>query len=53
MKWLSDNVLKHLRELSGMPDPPGDRYHIGEELGRGDMAWFIARTMLNSSATLR
>ena len=37
MEWLSDNVLKHLRELSEMPDPPGVRYSIGEQLGRGGM----------------
>lgn len=37
MEWLSDNVLKHLREVSEMPDPPGVRYSIGEQLGRGGM----------------
>jgi serine/threonine protein kinase len=37
MEWLSDNVLKHLREVSEMPDPPGVRYRIGEQLGRGGM----------------
>src|SRR5664279_281844 len=37
MDWLSDNVLKHLREVSERPDPSGERYRIGEQLGRGGM----------------
>ncbi len=37
MEWISDNVLKHLREVSEMPDPPGVRYSISEQLGRGGM----------------
>ncbi len=37
MDWLSDNVLQHLREVSELPDLPGVRYRIGEQLGRGGM----------------
>ncbi|MEP6538515.1 MAG: serine/threonine-protein kinase [Bryobacteraceae bacterium] len=37
MEWLSNNVLKHLREVSEMPDLPGVRYRLGEVLGRGGM----------------
>src|SRR3954452_5677184 len=37
MDWLSDNVLRHLREVSEMPDLPGPRYSIGKQIGRGGM----------------
>ena len=37
MEGLSDSVLKHLREVSEMPDLPGARYRISEQLGRGGM----------------
>jgi len=37
MKWLSDNVLKHLQQVSEMPGLPGARYRLGEVLGRGGM----------------
>jgi eukaryotic-like serine/threonine-protein kinase len=34
---LSDNILHHLREVSELPHLPGERYQIGQQLGRGGM----------------
>src|SRR4051812_4784978 len=37
MDGISDNVLRHLRRISEMPDLPGSRYRIGNPVGRGGM----------------
>jgi serine/threonine protein kinase len=38
MKWLSDETLDHLRQVSGEPDLSGTKYRILQALGRGGMA---------------
>ncbi len=37
MDWLSDGVVRRLREISEIPDLPGDRYRLGNQIGRGGM----------------
>lgn len=44
MKWLSDDALDHLRQVSGQPDLTGTKYSIVRTLGQGGMATvYLAR----------
>lgn len=37
MRWLSDDAVAHLREITEQPDLAGTRYELLRELGRGGM----------------
>lgn len=37
MKWLTDDVVGHLRQVAAWPDVSGTKYAVIEEIGRGGM----------------
>jgi serine/threonine-protein kinase len=37
MRWLSDEVLAHLRKVTAAPDLTGTRYELVEQIGQGGM----------------
>ena len=37
MRFLSDEAVAHLREITELPDLSGTRYELVRELGRGGM----------------
>ena len=37
MSWISDGVIRHLREVASWPDLPGGRYTVVRPIGRGGM----------------
>ena len=37
MSWISDGVIRHLRDVAGWPDLPGGRYTVVGPIGRGGM----------------
>ena len=44
MSWIPDGVIRHLREVAGWPELPGNRYTVVRPIGRGGMgAVFEAR----------
>jgi serine/threonine protein kinase len=44
VSWIPDGVIRHLRDVAGWPELPGDRYTVVRPIGRGGMgAVFAAR----------
>ena len=55
MKWLSDDRLDHLRELTVNPDFSGTKYRVSSELARGGMGtvYLAEDTELNRQVAIK
>lgn len=55
MKWLSDDRIKHLRELTSNPDFSATKYRVSSELARGGMGtvYLAEDTELNRQVAIK
>src|SRR5262249_15715712 len=55
MRWLSDQVVDHLRTRIHMPDLSGTRYRALREIGSGGMGsvWLVEDTTLTRQVALK